>query len=57
MILPQTLIAVANTDVATAMQLPLVTQMRQNWGKWVIIKQNAAEILEKELKSWYKKSR
>ncbi len=31
-------------------------QMRQNWGKWVIIKQNAAEILEKELESWYKKN-
>jgi len=30
-------------------------QMRQDWGKWVIIKQNAAEILEKELESWYKK--
>jgi len=33
------------------MQLPLANpQMRQNWGKWVIIKQNAAEILEKELR-------
>lgn len=31
-------------------------QMRQDWGKWVIIKQNAAEILEKELDSWYKKN-
>lgn len=31
-------------------------QMRQDWGKWVIIKQNAAEILEKELESWYKKN-
>jgi len=27
--------------------------MRQ--GKWVIIKQNAAEILEKKLEGWYKK--
>jgi len=32
------------------------SQMRQDWGKWVVIKQNAAEILEKELKSWYKKN-
>ncbi|MEB3249693.1 MAG: radical SAM protein [Merismopediaceae bacterium] len=24
-------------------------QMRQNWGKWVIIKENAAELLRKEL--------
>jgi len=24
-------------------------QMRQDWEKWVIIKQNAAEILEKQL--------
>lgn len=31
-------------------------QMRQDWGNWVIIKQNAAEILEKELDSWYKKN-
>ena len=31
-------------------------QMRQDWGKWVIIKQNAVEILEKELERWYKKS-
>ena len=30
-------------------------QMRQDWGNWVIIKQNAAEILEKELDKWYKK--
>lgn len=30
--------------------------MHQDWGKWVIIKQNAAEILEKELMSWYKKN-
>ena len=31
-------------------------QMRQDWGKWVIIKQNVAEILAKELDSWYKKN-
>ena len=31
-------------------------QMRQDWGNWVIIKQNAAEILEKELDRWYKKN-
>lgn len=31
-------------------------QMRQDWGKWVIVKQNAAEILEKELKSWDNKN-
>ena len=31
-------------------------QMRQDWGNWVIIKQNAAEILEKELDKWYKKN-
>jgi DNA repair photolyase len=32
------------------------SQMRQDWGNWVIIKQNAAEILNKELQSWYKKN-
>ena len=32
------------------------SQMRQDWGNWVIIKQNAAEILQKELQSWYKKN-
>lgn len=32
------------------------TQMRQDWGKWVIFKENAAEILEKELDKWYKKN-
>lgn len=32
------------------------TQMRQDWGKWVIIKQNAAAILTKELDKWYKKN-
>lgn len=31
-------------------------QMRQDWGNWVIIKQNGGEILEKELQSWYKKN-
>lgn len=31
-------------------------KMRQDWGKWVIIKENAAEILEKELKAWYQKN-
>lgn len=31
------------------------SQMRQDWGNWVIIKENAAEILKKELQSWYKK--
>lgn len=31
-------------------------QMRQDWGKWVIIKQNAAEILAKELDRWYRKN-
>jgi len=31
-------------------------QMRQDWGNWVIIKQNAAEILKKELDKWYKKN-
>jgi DNA repair photolyase len=32
------------------------TKMRQDWGKWVIYKENAAEILEKELEKWYKKN-
>jgi DNA repair photolyase len=30
--------------------------MRQDWGNWVIIKENAAEILERELEAWCKKS-
>jgi DNA repair photolyase len=30
--------------------------MRQDWGNWVIIKQNAAEILDRELANWYKKN-
>ncbi|WP_016951431.1 radical SAM protein [Anabaena sp. PCC 7108] len=32
------------------------TKMRQDWGKWVIFKENAAEVLEKELEKWYKKN-
>ncbi|MDJ0795686.1 MAG: radical SAM protein [Calothrix sp. MO_167.B12] len=32
------------------------SRMRQDWGKWVIIKDNAAEILDKELKKWYEKN-
>ncbi|BAY76240.1 radical SAM domain-containing protein [Nostoc linckia NIES-25] len=32
------------------------TKMRLDWGKWVIIKENAAEILAKELDNWYKKN-
>jgi len=32
------------------------TKMRLHWGKWVIIKENAAEILAKELDNWYKKN-
>lgn len=32
------------------------SQMRQDWGNWVIIKQNAREILKKELHSWYNKN-
>lgn len=31
------------------------SQWRQDWGNWVIIKQNAVEILEKELKKWGKR--
>jgi DNA repair photolyase len=31
-------------------------KMRQDWGNWLIIKENAAEILEKELESWYRKN-
>jgi DNA repair photolyase len=30
--------------------------MRQDWGNWVIVKQNAAEVLEKELQKWYEKN-
>ncbi|OCQ97864.1 radical SAM protein [Oscillatoriales cyanobacterium USR001] len=32
------------------------SQMRNNWGNWVIIKKNAAEIIKKELEIWYKKN-
>jgi len=32
------------------------TKMRQDWGNWVIFKENAAEVLEKELKKWYEKN-
>lgn len=32
------------------------SKMRQDWGKWVIIKQNAAELLEKELAKWQNKN-
>jgi DNA repair photolyase len=31
-------------------------RMRQDWGKWVIIKENAAIVLEKELEAWYRKN-
>ncbi|MGB3405692.1 MAG: radical SAM protein [Microcoleaceae cyanobacterium] len=31
------------------------SKMRQDWGNWVIVKQNAVELLEKELKRWHKK--
>ncbi|EHC17890.1 SPL family radical SAM protein [Fischerella thermalis] len=32
------------------------TKMRLDWGKWVIFKENASLILEKELESWYRKN-
>ena len=32
------------------------SKMRQDWGNWVIIKQNAAELLERELANWNKKN-
>ena len=32
------------------------TRMRQDWGNWVIIKENAAELLKKELERWYRKN-
>jgi len=32
------------------------SKMRQDWGNWIIIKQNAAELLEKELANWEKKN-
>ena len=31
-------------------------KMRQDWGNWAIVKQNGAELLEKELARWYKRS-
>ncbi|MCL1466578.1 SPL family radical SAM protein [Argonema galeatum] len=31
-------------------------KMREEWGNWVIIKENAVEILEKELQKWHKKN-
>ena len=31
-------------------------QMRQDWGKWVIYKENAAVVLAKELETWYRKN-
>lgn len=30
-------------------------QMRQDWGNWVIVKENAAELLQRDLKRWYKR--
>jgi DNA repair photolyase len=30
-------------------------KLRQDWGNWVMVKQNAAILLEKELKRWQKK--
>jgi DNA repair photolyase len=30
-------------------------KMRQDWGNWVIVKENAAEVLERELFRWRKK--
>lgn len=30
--------------------------MRQDWGNWVIIKQNGAEILNKELEKWQRRN-
>ncbi|GAA6617818.1 radical SAM protein [Scytonema sp. NUACC26] len=31
-------------------------EMRQNWGNWVIVKDNSVGILEKELEAWYRKN-
>ena len=31
-------------------------KLREDWGNWVIIKQNAAELLEKELAAWTRKN-
>ena len=30
-------------------------QKRQNWGNWIVIKNNAVSVLEKELARWHKK--
>ncbi|NER35024.1 MAG: radical SAM protein [Oscillatoria sp. SIO1A7] len=30
-------------------------KMRQDWGNWIIVKENAAELMEKELASWERK--
>ena len=32
------------------------SQLRKDWGNWVIIKQNAAELLDKELARWARKN-
>jgi DNA repair photolyase len=32
------------------------SQLRENWGNWVMIKQNAGELLEKELARWARKN-
>ncbi len=32
------------------------SKMRQDWGNWVIIKQNAGELLKKELERWHQKN-
>jgi DNA repair photolyase len=31
-------------------------KMRKDWGNWVIVKQNGADVLKKELIKWYKKN-
>lgn len=31
-------------------------KMRKDWGKWVIIKENGVELLQKELAKWHKNS-
>ena len=35
--------------------LALIRKCVTDWGNWVMIKQNAAELLEKELDNWYNK--
>ena len=30
------------------------SKMRDDWGKWVIFKENSAQVLTKELQKWYK---